>query len=122
MQYKVNEASRKYHLTRFIEDVRSLPADPIVVKRQWEDAYALVTPAAANMLSDYARKYVPTDRMKEERITLNNLTLIPISENSWSAEWEETYWNTRGGNNGTHKWKGIFNLTFHNPPPMHNSR
>lgn len=115
VQYKVNEASRKYHLTRFIEDVRSLPADPIVVKRQWEDAYALVTPAAANMLSDYARKYVPTDRMKEERITLNNLTLIPISENSWSAEWEETYWNTRGGNNGTHKWKGIFNLTFQEP-------
>lgn len=114
-QYQSTQASKKYHLKRFIEDVRSLPADTVVVKRQWEDAYALMTPAAANVLSDYARKAPPTERMKTERVTLQGITLIPISADSWSAEWEETVWNSRGGNNGTQKWKGIFNLVYQEP-------
>lgn len=65
VQYKINQASKIYHLKRFIEDVRSLPSDPVVVKRQWEDAYALVSPSAANILSEYARKVLPTERLKK---------------------------------------------------------
>ena len=114
-QYRIPEASKKYHLKRFIEDVRSLPADTVVVKQQWEDAYALLSPAAANVLSDYARKDPPTERMKDQRVTLGSITLIPISADSWSAEWQETTWNKRGGNKGTQKWKGIFNLIQQTP-------
>jgi len=114
-QYKINQASKKYHLKRFIEDVRSLPSDPVVVKQRWEDAYALLSPSAANVLSEYARKIIPTERLKKERVSIDAITLIPISENSWSAEWQETSWNTRGGNNGTKKWKGIFNLISQEP-------
>ena len=114
-QYRIPEASKKYHLKRFIEDVRSLPADTVVVKQQWEDAYALLSPAAANVLSDYARKDPPTERMKEQRVTLGSITLIPISADSWSAEWQETTWNKRGGNKGIQKWKGIFNLIQQTP-------
>lgn len=113
--YRIPEASKKYHLKRFIEDVRSLPSDIVVVKQQWEDAYALLSPAAANVLSDYARKDPPTERMKEQRVTLGGITLIPISADSWSAEWQETTWNNRGGNNGVQKWKGIFNLIQQTP-------
>ena len=109
-QYRISEASKKYHLKRFIEDVRSLPADTVVVKQQWEDAYALLSPAAANVLSDYARKDPPTERMKEQRVTLGAITLIPISADSWSAEWQETTWNNRGGQSGVQQWKGIFNV------------
>jgi len=114
-QYKINQASKKFHLKRFIENVRSLPSDAIVVKNQWEDAYTLLSPNAANVLSQYARKVVPTERLKKERVAVDNVTLIPISDNSWSAEWNETSWNTKGGNNGTRKWKGIFNLIYQEP-------
>ena len=114
-QYRISKASKKFHLKRFIEDVRSLPSDPVVVKHQWEDAYALVSPNAANILSQYARKVIPTERLKRERIVIDNITLIPISENSWSAEWNETSWSTHGENNGTRKWKGIFNLIYQEP-------
>lgn len=113
--YQTTTASKKYHLKRFIEDVRSLPADKIVIKQQWEDAYALLTPVAANVLSDYARNHPPTERMETERVTLQSITLIPISADSWSAEWEETIWNKQGGNSGTQKWKGIFNLVYQTP-------
>lgn len=114
-QYVIPEASKKYHLTRFIENVRSLSADPVVVKQQWEDAYTLLTPAAANVLSDYARKQPPTERMKTERATLGVITLIPISADSWSAEWQETVWSNKGGNKGVQTWKGIFNLIQQTP-------
>lgn len=113
--HRISEASRRYHLARFIEDVRSLPADTVVVKQQWEDAYTLLTPQAANVLSDHARRNPPTERMKQERVTVQGISLIPISEHSWSAEWEETLWNNQGSNHGTHKWKGIFNLVYQEP-------
>jgi len=105
-QYKINQASKKFHLKRFIENVRSLPSDAIVVKHQWEDAYALLSPNAANVLSQYARKVIPTERLKKERVAIDNVTLIPISDNSWSAEWNETSWNTKGGNNG-YNWPSM---------------
>lgn len=116
-KYSQTDAAKRYHLKRFIEDVRSLPSDRIVVKQRWQDAYKLVSPSAANILSEYARNYVPTERMKKERVTLGPgpITLIPISKDSWSAEWEETYWGLRGQNNGTKKWKAIFNLVYQEP-------
>ena len=73
--YQIPDASKQYHLRRFIDNVRSLPADTVVVKQQWEDAYALLSPAAANVLSDYARKDPPTERMQNQRVTLGNITL-----------------------------------------------
>lgn len=114
-QYRATEAAKIYHLKRFIEDVRSLPSDPVVVKRQWEDAYKLVTQSGGNILTTYARSHVPTERIKKVRVAIEGLTLIPISDHSWSAEWREITWNTKGEKLSTKKWKGIFNLVFQEP-------
>lgn len=113
--YAATEASRRYHLQRFIENVRSLPADTVVVKQQWQDAYNLLTPAAAQMLSTYARKDPPTERLKQERVTLDEVTLIPISDHSWSAQWQETTWSKAGGQQTTQAWKAVFNLIYQVP-------
>src|SRR5687768_5006107 len=40
-KYRPSDAQIKYHLRRFIEDVRVVSSDPAVTKRAWIDAYAM---------------------------------------------------------------------------------
>ena len=41
--YHATDPQVAWHLARFIEQVRSVPADPIVLRQNWLDAYQYVT-------------------------------------------------------------------------------
>src|SRR6266704_271603 len=45
--YQPTEAQIAYHLARFIEDIRGLPVDPIVLREQWLRAYDFTTDRVA---------------------------------------------------------------------------
>lgn len=113
--YTPTDANKRYHLRRFVEDTRSLSADPIVTRNSWTDAYKLLTQSAASVLSEFARENDPFQRMKDERVEVSINSIIPISPDSWSVEWTETRWGTRGNQLGKEAWKGIFNLSFQEP-------
>jgi type IV secretory pathway TrbF-like protein len=53
--------TRRSHgtLARFIEQVRSIPADPIIVRQNWLRAYEWTTDRGAAALNDYARANDP---------------------------------------------------------------
>src|SRR3546814_1193197 len=48
-----------FHLARFIEQVRSIPADAIVVRENWLRADDFTSPKSAIVLNDYARAHGP---------------------------------------------------------------
>src|SRR3546814_19552101 len=48
-----------FHLARFIEQVRSIPADAIVVRENWLRAYDFTSPQGALDLNAYARANAP---------------------------------------------------------------
>jgi type IV secretion system protein VirB5 len=50
-EYKPSDASLKYHLRRFIAATRTISSDPAVMKRNWIDAYTLITQSAARRTS-----------------------------------------------------------------------
>ncbi|MEC9487772.1 MAG: conjugal transfer protein TrbF [Prosthecochloris sp.] len=82
-EYQPGEASVKYHLSRFVHDTRMISADRAVVKRNWLDAYNLVTQSAANTLNEYARQYDPFQRALKERVSVQVLSMVQMSEKSW---------------------------------------
>ena len=57
--YRPTDPQIAFHLGRFIEQVRSLPADPIIVRQNWLRAYDWTTDRGAVALNDYARANVP---------------------------------------------------------------
>src|SRR4051794_226863 len=65
--WKPSDASLKYHLRRFVTETRSISSDAAVMKRNWIDAYALITQSAANHLNAYAQQTDPFKRGAEER-------------------------------------------------------
>jgi type IV secretory pathway TrbF-like protein len=53
--YRPTDPQIAWHLARFIEEVRSITADPVIIRQNWLQAYDFVTDKGALALNDYAR-------------------------------------------------------------------
>src|SRR5690606_28051090 len=53
--YEPSDAQLSWHLARFIEMVRGLPSDPVVVRRNWLRAYDWATQGGAQVLNAMAK-------------------------------------------------------------------
>ena len=90
--YQPTDAEIAYHLARFITDVRSLPIDPIVVRRNWLEAYDYATARAATVLNDYARQNDPFKSVGEKSVTADVTSVVRASDSSFQVKWtEQTY-------------------------------
>jgi type IV secretory pathway TrbF-like protein len=116
-QYVPSDATLKYHLRRFLEDVRTLSSDAAVLKRNWLDAYTLVTPRGANMLSAYVAKPEndPFKRAATERATIEVASMVRVSADTWQIDWRETGWDKGGAPAASAVWRGMFRVIVQPP-------
>src|SRR3546814_7598009 len=57
--YQPTDPQIAWHLARFIQAVRGIPADPVVLRQNWLDAYTYVTDKGALALNDFAPTNAP---------------------------------------------------------------
>ncbi|NTW15848.1 MAG: type IV secretion system protein [Syntrophaceae bacterium] len=114
-RYKPSDPSIKYHLTRFIQDTRMISSDAGVVKENWLDAFKLVSPKGANTLSAYVQKNDPFARAAKERVSVDMLSMVRVSEESWQVDWKESQWGLMGEAVGESYWRGIFKIVIKQP-------
>ena len=88
-RYEPTDAQIAYHLARFIENLRSLSIDPIVVRQQWLRAYAYATTQAANTLNDYARENDPFSSIGRRTVTVDVTSVVRASDDSFEIRWRE---------------------------------
>lgn len=108
------DAQLAWHLARFIEEVRSIPADPIVLRRQWLEAYDFTTDRGALALNDYAREADPFARVGEEQVSVDVSSVIRASPDSFRVAWSERRY-ANGQLAGTERWTAIL-TTVVQPP------
>ena len=96
--YVPTEAVITYHLRRFIEDTREISSDLAVLKKNWLDAYLLLTPRGGNMLSAFVQKPEndPFRRAQEERVTIEILSVVRAAGDTWQIDWRESSWDKGG--------------------------
>jgi type IV secretion system protein VirB5 len=103
----------KYELRRFLEDTRTLSSDVLVLKRNWLDAYTLVTAHAGNTLSAYVQVpgNDPAARSQEQRVAIEILSTVRVSSESWQVDWRETTYDKSGAPSGAPAiWRAMFRL------------
>lgn len=93
--YEPSEAQIAYHLAGFIQNVRSLSLDPVVVRENWLEAYAYATDLAAATLNEYARENDPFAQVGEITVTVEVTSVVRSSDNSFEVRWIERRY--RGG-------------------------
>jgi len=87
--YTPSDAQIAFHLARFIENVRSLSIDPIVVRRNWLSAYDYTTTQAANTLNEYAKVNDPFSKVGKRTVTVEVTSVVRSSDDSFDVRWRE---------------------------------
>jgi type IV secretion system protein VirB5 len=98
-----------WHLARFIEQVRGIAADPIIVRQNWLRAYDFATDRGALALNDFARASDPFGRVGRQQVAVEVSSVIRASDDSFRVAWiERTYEN--GQLARTERWTTILTI------------
>ncbi|MEP2028842.1 MAG: conjugal transfer protein TrbF [Paracoccaceae bacterium] len=112
--YSPTDPQIAWHLARFIEEVRGLPADPVVVRQNWLRAYEFTTDRGAIALNDHARADDLFNRVGEEQVSVEVSSVIRASPDSFRIAWTERHYDN-GQLARTERWTAILTLVI-DPP------
>lgn len=112
--YRPTDPQIAFHLARFIEEVRSIPADAIIVRQNWLRAYDFTTQAGALALNDYARANDPFTKVGKTQIAVDVSSVIRASPDSFRVAWvQRTYQD--GSLASTERWTAILTVVVQVP-------
>ncbi|OLP58897.1 conjugal transfer protein TrbF [Xaviernesmea oryzae] len=112
--YQPSDAQIAFYLARFIEQVRSIPADPIIVRQNWLRAYDFTTQGGALALSDYARANDPFAKVGKQQIAIEVSSVIRASPSSFRVAWTERRYQD-GALAATERWSAILTIALQTP-------
>lgn len=112
--YQPTDPQIAFHLARFIEQVRGLPTDPIVVRQNWLRAYDFTTDRGAVALNDYARANDPFTRVGREQVSIEVSSVIRASPDSFRIAWTERHYEN-GQLSGAERWTAILSIVLQQP-------
>jgi len=112
--YQPTDAQIAYHLARFIEDVRGLPADGIVLRQNWLRAYDFTTDRGAGALNDYARNDDPFAKLGKAQISVDVSSVIRASPDSFRIAWIQRIYDN-GSLSATERWTAILTIVIETP-------
>ena len=108
------DAQIAYHLAAFIENVRGVAADPVVVRQNWLKAYDYASDRASVTLSDYARANDPFTKIGKSSIAVEVKSVVRASKDSFQLRWiERAYEN--GALASTRRFTGILSILLAPP-------
>jgi type IV secretion system protein VirB5 len=112
--YQPTDPQIAWHLARFIQEVRSVPADPVVLRQNWLDAYNYVTDKGALALNDYARTTDPFSKVGKSQVSVDVASVIRASDNSFRVEWIERHY-VDSALASTERWSAILTIVLQTP-------
>jgi len=112
--YEVSDPQIAYHLAHFIERVRAIPADPIVVRQNWLRAHEFNTDRGAMALNDYARSNDPFAQVGEVQLSVDVSSVIRASPDSFRIAWTERRYQD-GTLAATERWTAIPTISIQPP-------
>ena len=112
--YAPNDAQIGYHLARFVDNVRALSIDPVVVRKNWLKAYDFVTDKAAVTLNEYARDNDPFARVGRQTVAVDVTSVVRASDTSFQVRWLERTFEG-GALRDTKRLTGLFSIVI-TPP------
>ncbi|MBN9787658.1 MULTISPECIES: conjugal transfer protein TrbF [Bacteria] len=112
--YRPTDPQIAFHLARFIEQVRAIPADAIIVRQNWLRAYEFTTQAGALALNDYARANDPFTKVGKQQIAIEVSSVIRASPDSFRVAWIERRYQD-GSLASTERWSAILTVVVQTP-------
>src|SRR3984893_14381728 len=112
--YQPADPQIAFHLARFIEDVRGLPTDAIVLRQNWLRAYDFTTDRGAAALNDFARNNDPFAKLGRLQISVEVSSVIRASPASFRVAWIQRVYEN-GALSATERWTAILTVVIDTP-------
>ncbi|WP_225769633.1 conjugal transfer protein TrbF [Inquilinus sp. Marseille-Q2685] len=112
--YEPTDAQIAWYLGRFVTDVRSAPIDPVLLRRNWLEAYDFATERGTVFLNDHARANDPFKGVGEKSVSVQVTSVIRVSDRSFQVKWTEQGYE-RGNLMRTERWTAILTVVL-DPP------
>jgi len=112
--YKPTDPQIAFHLAHFIEDVRSIPADAVILRQQWLRAYDFTTDHGASALNDFARTQDPFANIGKTQIAIDVSSVIRASPDSFRISWTQRRYEN-GQLAATERWTAILSIILQTP-------
>ena len=112
--YKPTDPQIAFHLAHFIEDVRSIPADAVILRQQWLRAYDFTTDRGASALNDFARTHDPFANLGKTQIAVDVSSVIRASPDSFRISWTQRRYEN-GQLTATERWTAILSIILQTP-------
>ena len=113
-EFKPTDPQVAFQLARFIEQIRSIPADPVVLRQDWLRAYDFTTDRGAQALNDYARNNDPFAEVGKVQVAVDVSSVIRASSDSFRIAWTERRYQD-GALIDTSRWSAILTITMRPP-------
>ena len=113
-EYRPTAPQIAWHLARFVEHVRQVPADPIVLRQNWLRAYDFATDRGAVALNDHARVNDPFAQVGDTQISIEVSSVIRASDTSFRVAWIERRYEN-GQLATTERWTAILTVVIQPP-------
>jgi type IV secretion system protein VirB5 len=102
LSYEPSDAQIAAELARFIEHVRGVSTDPVVVKQDWLKAY------------DYARENDPFTKIGKRSVTVEIASVVRASPTSFQLRWREKAFEN-GTSAGVTGFTGVLTIVMKPP-------
>lgn len=112
--YQPNDPQIAFYLAHFIEHVRSIPADSVIVRQNWLRAYDFTTQGGALALNDYARANDPFTKVGKQQVAVDVSSVIRASPASFRIAWVERRYQD-GSLASTERWSAILTIVVQPP-------
>lgn len=98
-------------LRQFVENIRSIYIDVNAQKTSIKKAYAYLRPQdpAFQQVTKAFKKLSPFKRAETELVKVSFVTVLPLSDDTWQAEWSETLTSPTGQALGVKHYKATLN-------------
>lgn len=114
--YTPQENEYRYFLGAWLQRVRAVSMDPVVVKRNWLEAYRFTTQGAANELNEWAQKDDRLSQIGEQTVSVEIVSINPIAEShSYQVRWTEAVRTRAGELKEVRHMTGIFPVKVQQP-------
>ncbi|PZQ41326.1 MAG: conjugal transfer protein TrbF, partial [Phenylobacterium zucineum] len=108
--FQPTDAMIAERLERFVKQVRSIPADPVVLRNDLLTAYDFVSPNGAKALTAYVGETAPFIQVGKAQVSLEVSSVVRASPTSFRLAWTERRYQN-GALATTERWSAIFTLT-----------
>jgi type IV secretion system protein VirB5 len=112
--YQPSDVQVAWYLGRFIEQVRGISIDPVLVRKNWLEAYDFVTDKGAVFLNDYARASDPFADIGVHSISIHITSVVRASDTSFQVKWVEQSFE-HGSLTTTERWTALVTLVIEPP-------